>query len=415
MSERLGTLHALQPPPKAAPARHHRQRRHPAHPHAVPHPAARRPPRPRRADRPRQADNLLQANGYVRLDTVNDAGEFAVRGGLVDLFPSGAEQALRLDFFGDEIESVRTFSPEDQRTTGRVDGFTLLPASETLLDEESIKRFRSRYREKFGANATGDPLYQAISDGRRLAGMEHWLPLFEERLETLFDHLPDDAVIVRDSATAGAGEQRFEAIADYQQNRVRAESSAPGSYRPLAADALYLGADEWSAKRLDRRPGPHRHAVPRARSATVLDFNVDGPRDFAPERAAGTNVYEAVVRASRQGYGRTGKADPRQLFERRARATAGPARRSRPEGRRPADGWQEALGCRDKGVALIVLPLDHGFTAPDVAVLTEQDMLGDRLIRRTKRRKNTDAFLQELATLSPGDLVVPCRARHRPL
>ncbi|RYD47635.1 MAG: transcription-repair coupling factor, partial [Sphingomonadales bacterium] len=114
---------------------------------------------------------LLQANGYVRLDTVNDHGEFAVRGGLVDLFPSGAEQALRLDFFGDEIESVRTFDPNDQRTTGRVDGFTLLPASEALLDEDSIKRFRARYREKFGANATSDPLYQAISDGRRLAGM----------------------------------------------------------------------------------------------------------------------------------------------------------------------------------------------------------------------------------------------------
>ena len=128
---------------------------------------------------------LLSANGYVRTDTVHDQGEFAVRGGLVDLFPSGEEQALRLDFFGDEIESVRTFDPSDQRTTGRVDGFTLLPASEALLDEESIKRFRARYRETFGATATGDPLYQAISEGRRLAGMEHWLPLFEERLETL--------------------------------------------------------------------------------------------------------------------------------------------------------------------------------------------------------------------------------------
>src|SRR3546814_279839 len=107
---------------------------------------------------------LLQSNGYVRVETVTDAGEFAVRGGIVDLFPSGEEQALRLDFFGDEIESVRRFDPTDQRTTGRIDGFTLLPASEALLDAESIKRFRSRYREIFGATATGDPLYQAISE-----------------------------------------------------------------------------------------------------------------------------------------------------------------------------------------------------------------------------------------------------------
>src|SRR3546814_8176287 len=124
--------------------------------------------------------------------TVTDAGEFAVRGGIVDLFPSGEEQALRLDFFGDEIESVRRFDPTDQRTTGRIDGFTLLPASEALLDAESITRFRSRSREIFGPTAPGDPLYQAISDGRRLPGTEHWRPLFEEQLVTLSDHLGRD-------------------------------------------------------------------------------------------------------------------------------------------------------------------------------------------------------------------------------
>jgi transcription-repair coupling factor (superfamily II helicase) len=198
-----------------------------------------------RIDRDRLAQ-LLQANGYVRTDTVHDHGEYAVRGGIVDLYPSGEEQALRLDFFGDEIESVRTFSAEDQRTTGRVDGFVLLPASEALLDEESIKRFRSAYRERFGATATGDPLYQAVSDGRRLAGMEHWLPLFEERLETLFDHLGDDAVVARDAGVEGAAEGRFEAIADYYENRKRAEAAQPGSYRPLPAKALYLDAAEWA-------------------------------------------------------------------------------------------------------------------------------------------------------------------------
>jgi len=140
---------------------------------------------------------LLQANGYVRSETVADAGDFAVRGSLVDLFPSGMDHAMRLDFFGDEIESVRTFDPADQRTIERIAGFTLLPASESLLDEESIKRFRSRYRETFGATATGDPLYQAVSEGRRLAGMDHWLPLIEDKLATLFDHIGPDDIIRR--------------------------------------------------------------------------------------------------------------------------------------------------------------------------------------------------------------------------
>ena len=230
----------------------------------------------------------------MRTETVADAGEFAVRGGLVDLFPSGESQALRLDFFGDEIESVRTFDPADQRTTGRVDGFTLLPASEMLLDEESIKRFRSRYRERFGATATGDPLYQAISDGRRLAGMEHWLPLLEDKLSTLFEHLGDGAVVVRDAGVVAAAEQRFEAITDYHANRVRAQSSDPGSYRPLPADSLYLTASDLAA-RLEAAPAHRTTPFHEPESTAVLDFQVDGPRDFAPERASGVNIYEAVV------------------------------------------------------------------------------------------------------------------------
>ncbi len=348
---------------------------------------------------------LLSSNGYVRTDTVHDSGEFAVRGGLVDLFPSGADQALRLDFFGDEIESVRTFDPADQRTTGRIDGFTLLPASEALLDEETIKRFRTRYREKFGATATGDPLYQAISDGRRLAGMEHWLPLFEDRLETLFDHLPDHAVVIRDSGETGAAEARFEAIADYQSNRVRAQSTDAGSYRPLGPGELYLTSGEW-ADRLKTATAHIATPFHEPESATVLDFDVDGPRDFAPERAAGTNIYDAVT----EHLGKLRKAGKKPIL-----ASYSTGSRERLKGLLQdhglkslafGDNRQQALGQADRGVALIVLPLDHGFTTPDVAVLTEQDMLGDRLVRRNKRKKSTDAFLAELATLSPGDLVV---------
>jgi len=352
---------------------------------------------------------LLQANGYVRTETVHDAGEYAVRGGIVDLFPSGEEQALRLDFFGDEIETVRTFDPADQRTTGRLDGFTLLPASEALLDEESVKRFRSRYRDRFGATATGDPLYQAVSDGRRLAGMEHWLPLFEERLDTLFDHLSADDVIVRDAGAAAAADGRFDAIADHYENRKRAEAAQPGSYRPLPAKQLYLDAAEWAAA-VAEHPAHLTSPFHEPESKTVLDFAVDGPRDFAPERAAQANVYEAVA-AHVEKLRREGRKPILASYSAGARERLGNLLKDHGlKGAVHADGWQQALGLADTarsfGVALVVLPLDHGFTAPDIAVLTEQDMLGDRLIRRTKRKKSADAFLAELATLSPGDLVV---------
>ncbi len=348
---------------------------------------------------------LLQANGYVRTDTVADAGEFAVRGGLVDLFPSGEDHALRLDFFGDEIESVRQFDPADQRTIGRVDGFTLLPASEALLDADSVRRFRSRYREIFGATATGDPLYQAVSEGRRLAGMEHWLPLLEEKLATLFDHIGKDALILRDSGSVAAADQRFDAIADYHANRERAQSNDPGSYRPIAPTALYLDTGEW-VERIARSPIHLTTPFHEPESANVVEFGVEGPRDFAPERAQSANVYEAVTEHAAK-LRKAGKKLVLASYSQGARERlSGLLGDHGLKGLITADGWQEALGAATSGVALIVLPLDHGFTAPDVAVLTEQDMLGDRLVRRQKRRKSADAFLNELATLTPGDLVV---------
>jgi transcription-repair coupling factor (superfamily II helicase) len=347
---------------------------------------------------------LLVANGYQRTDSVHDAGEFAVRGSIVDLFPAGEDQAIRLDYFGDEIETMRRFDPADQRSTGKAGAFTLMPASEALLDEETIKRFRARYREQFGANATGDPLYQAISSGRRLAGMEHWLPLFEEKLATLFDHLGDHDVIVRDSNTDGSLEARHDAIDDYFANREKAMVAEPGSYRPLAPSTLYLSSKEWKGA-LEERPIHLATPFIQPESDRVIDFGVDGPRDFAPERTQGSNVYEAVT----AHVARLRKDRKKVVL---ASYTAGARERLAGlleehglKSLKLAESWQEALGARTDA-ALVVLPLDHGFSAPDVAVLTEQDMLGDRLVRRKRRRKSADAFLAELAALTPGDLVV---------
>ncbi len=360
---------------------------------------------------------LLQANGYVRTDTVTDPGEYAVRGGLVDLFPAGEPHALRLDFFGDEIESVRQFDAVDQRTIGPIPGFTLLPAAEALLDEDTIKRFRGRYRERFGATATGDPLYQAVSEGRRLAGMDHWLPLFEDRLSTLFDHLGEDDLVVREAGSAKAAEARFEAITDYHANRERARTSDPGSYRPLEPAELYLTAKEWQTAIADR---PVHMVTPFAEpeSARVIDLGVDSARDFAPERTQGVNIYDAVIEHA-EALGKTGKHVVLASYSTGSRERfAGLLKEHGLDRLDLVDSWQEAialspqapkgksLGSGIARVALAVLPLDHGFTSGDIALLTEQDMLGDRLVRRQKRKKSADAFLAELATLSPGDLVV---------
>ena len=348
---------------------------------------------------------LLQRQGYSRTDTVIDTGEFAVRGSIFDLFPAGLEQGLRLDFFGDELESLRLFDPTTQRTTGAVDSHLLLPASEALLDEDTVKRFRTRYRERFGANATQDPLYQAVSDGRRLAGMEHWLPLFEDRLATLFDHLSADDLVLIDSAAIGAGEERLSDIADYHSQRGETAGQAAGSYRPLDTDALYLTHDEFAAA-LEQRPMHRTSIFAEPESDKVVDFGFRSARDFTPERSRGENVYEAAA----MHFKALGKAGKRPLF-----AAYSEGSRSRIASildeagatMKPAASWQEALGLSAKGTPVaMVLPLDTGFSNDELELVTEQDLLGDRLVRRRKRKKDSDAFLAELSALSRGDLVV---------
>ncbi|MET0250994.1 MAG: transcription-repair coupling factor, partial [Novosphingobium sp.] len=345
---------------------------------------------------------LLQRQGYSRSDTVADAGEYAVRGSVFDIFPSGLGQGLRLDFFGDEIESLRTFDPSTQRSTGTLDSFLLLPASEALLDEAAIKRFRGRYRELFGATATSDPLYQAVSDGRRLAGMEHWLPLFEDKLATLFDHLGESDLAVIDAAALKSGEGRLGDIADYYAARVEAKAS----YRPLEPRALYLDGDELERALADWPV--HRASIFAApESASTIDFGFTSARDFTAERGRGENVYEAAAKHL-ETVGKSGRKPLVAAYTAgsRARVAAllGDAGKHEPL---LADSWQEALGMAAKGrpVAL-VLPLEQGFANAELELVTEQDLLGDRLVRRRKKRKSSDAFLAELSALNVGDLVV---------
>ncbi len=349
---------------------------------------------------------LLRRQGYQRTDTAIDAGEFAVRGSIFDIVPSGLDAGLRLDFFGDELETLRLFDTSTQRSTGPIDGHLLLPASEALMDEDTVKRFRARYREKFGANATADPLYMAVSEGRRLAGMEHWLPLFEDKLVTLFDHLSKDDVVVFDSAAQSAGEERLKDIEDYHKSRLDTSGQKAGSYRPLAPDTLYLTSAEyedcaakWPVHRADPFAQPE--------STKVLDFGFSNARDFAPERARGDNAYEAAAKHL-HAIAKSGKKALLAAYSTGSRARIasilGEAMAPEPA---MAGNWQDALGKASKSrPAALVLPLETGFANDELEIITEQDILGDRLVRRKKRKKDSDAFLAELAALTPGDFVV---------
>ena len=352
---------------------------------------------------------FFRNNGYIRTDTVREPGEFAVRGGIVDLYPAGAAQPLRLDFFGDALESIRSFDPLTQRSTGSESEVVLRPVSEVLLDDDAIRRFRQRYREEFGATGTDDPLYESVSAGRRYVGMEHWLPLYYERLETLFDYLPG-AGISFDHQADQVRSHRLDAIADFYGARRNVTTSArAGSpvYRPLKPGQLYLDDAEWR-KTLHGRPVVQ--VSPFAAPETDddrFDAGARPARNFNIERADPKVVLFEAVRDYLEAERKFGHKTAIAAFsEGSADRLVGVLReRGVSDLRRVADG--DALAALPgSSVGLAVLPLEQGFATDRLVVLGEQDILGDRLARTPRRRRNLDQFIAEATNLSPGDLVV---------
>src|SRR5882672_5859767 len=160
----------------------------------------------------------LELNGFTRASTVREPGEYAVRGGILDLFPPGMDMPVRFDFFGDALETIRTFDPQTQRSETQLGQLDLVPVAEFQLITETIRRFRTGYVAEFGAATPDDLLYEAVSEGRRYPGMEHWLPLFHNRLETVFDYLPGTPVAIEHQAE-DAGHERLSQITDYYEAR----------------------------------------------------------------------------------------------------------------------------------------------------------------------------------------------------
>ena len=184
----------------------------------------------------------LEHHGFLRGTTVRETGDYAVRGGIVDLYPPGLPQPVRLDFFGDTLESIRSFDPETQRSTGQMKALDLVPMSEVQLTTETIKRFRQSYLAQFGAAGPEDLFYEAISEGRRHAGLEHWLPLFHEGLDDLFAYF-GDAPLVLDPLVLDAGLERLKTIRDhYEARRQALQNAAKGTvpYKPIFRAFLSL-------------------------------------------------------------------------------------------------------------------------------------------------------------------------------
>ncbi len=350
----------------------------------------------------------LETSGYVRAGTVTDPGQYAVRGGIVDLYPPGA-RAMRLDFFGDTLESIRAFDPETQRTAARLEALELLPMSEVALTPEVRSAFRQRYVELFGPVTGDDPLYESISAGRQHQGMEHWLPLFHDRLDTLFDYMPG-AVVTLDPLADDARARRLEQIADHYDARSQAlERKAFGAppYHPVPPESMFLSEAEWQRALAARRTvALDAFERPEAPGASVVSFGGRQGRAFGPERQTeGTNVFDAVVAHAKRLRGE-GKRVIVACWSNGARERLATLLAEHGIGPTASVAdFAQALAAPHGETLFAVLPLETGFEAPGLAVIGEQDILGDRLVRKTKRARGADA-LTEVSSLQIGDLVV---------
>ena len=350
---------------------------------------------------------FLVRMGFVQAPTVTEPGDYAIRGGIIDIFPPGEGGPVRLDFFGDVLDGARRFDPVTQRTTTKMDVVELAPVSEVILDDAAITRFRQTYRIEFGAAGTDDPLYEAVSAGRKHAGVEHWLPFFHERLETLFDFLPE-ATITLDDQVDAARTSRWDAITDQYDARreaMNAKGRVDSVYKPAPAEQLYLRPDDWDAALSGLRIVQFS-ALPKPVGLGVTDAGGRVGRSFSPERQQeSVSLFGALADHIRA------KSDDGPVVL----ASYSEGARERLQGLIEDQGIGGTLPVADyrdvdpgKGaVFLVVWSLEQGFERADgLTVISEQDVLGDRLIRQPRKRRRADNFLTETQSLSPGDLVV---------
>lgn len=349
---------------------------------------------------------FLSRMGFSPVSTVAEPGDYAVRGGIIDIFPPGRTGPVRLDFFGDTLDGLRRFDPETQRTIEKLKAVDLSPVSEVLLDDASITRFRQTYRIEFGVGGSDDPLYEAVSAGRKHQGMEHWLGFFHDQLETLFDHLPDASVMLDDQVTP-MRLSRWEGIADAfdaRREAMVAKGRMDTVYKPAEPHLLYLDDAAWEATVKARRViqlSPN----PQSPGPGVLDAGGRLGRSFAPERQMeSVSLFGALADHLKV------MLEDRQVVI----ASWSDGARERLKGLLEDQGVRQCHEIKDfrdvpdgrGGLFLIVWALESGFVAPGLAVISEQDVLGERLVGKPRKKRKAENFLREVDTLTPGDLVV---------
>ncbi len=339
----------------------------------------------------------LEAAGYRCVDTVYEHGEFAVRGALIDLFPMGSALPYRIDLFDDEIETLRTFDPENQRSIDKVESIRLLPAREFPLKKEAVTGFRARFRERFDVDFRRCPIYQDLSTGITPAGIEYYLPLFYEETATLFDYLPEDSQVFSLPGIEQAAEQFWNDVRNrYEERRVDPE-------RPLLPPAeLFMPVEDcfarlklWPrvvASQQDVEPGIGRERFPaQALPELAIESKASEPLSKLRQFLDG---FPGRVLFTAESAGRR-----EVLLELLARLKLRP---------QEVEGWDGFLSSEER-LAIAIAPLDEGLLLDEVALVAESPLFGQRVMQRRRREKSRDGgdnVIKNLTELREGAPVV---------
>ena len=338
----------------------------------------------------------LEKAGYYCVNQVREHGEFAVRGSILDLFPMGCELPFRIDLFDDEIDSIRTFSPDTQRSLDHVEKIELLPAKEFPLSDAAIEKFRQKWRGQFTGNPLNCPLYQDISEGICTPGIEYYLPLFFDKTADFFDYLPDNCLVVT------LGDTHTKADEFWHEIQVRFEQRSSDITRPILppmdvfipTQDLFGRINQYTSIRIDASP-----------TAEGLHFSTQPPQNFTVDHKAARPLLQ-LEQFIAEYPGRilfcaetTGRREVLlQLFN---------SIQLHPK---IITSWDDFLK-DDTQYNMTVAPLEEGLTLedPHIALIAETQFFGKRIMQRRRRKEtpqDTDAIIKDLAELQVGSPIV---------
>ncbi len=344
-----------------------------------------------------QVRDYLQQNNYVSVNTVMAMGEYAIRGGLIDIFPTGYEHPVRIDFFGDEVDSMKYFDEVTQRTLKSVDVIHLKPISEYRLTPESIALFRTKYRTLFDKQGD-DYFYDTVSNGIAAQGIEHFLPLFYDKMASFFDYLPTESISL-DYQAMDAVQSRTEQIREYYEARCFAAENntdlGNGKYHPIAPELFFMSLTDVK-KQLESHTV---YSFSPFVEPDKIDMGGRIGKSFIDVRLQETgDVFDAVVQFLTNEYRRV--IITSVSFGSSQRLSGVLREHGLPL--HEAHSWEEAW---QNAPALLIAPFVNGFTNNEIVLITETDILGERVLQTRRKPKNKN-FITDINALNIGDLVV---------